>query len=221
MVTARLAIGSVSTLALAALVLGSASYWLNRSGTGSHASPWGVVSALGAAQTAAARPDDERAQLLKLAALKSGAAAEPASTVAPSAPANLPAVAPAPAAPVPVAESVVAPAPSQAPEATVAAASPPATPATAVSAEPIQQVASAEAAEPVDAAPAPDEGTAKSDRININTASPSALDHLPGAGRIGRTIVSHRPYKSVKELVSRRVLRTSDFQKIQSRISVD
>ena len=216
MVTARLAIGSVSTLALAALVLGSAPYWLNRSGTGSHASPWGVVSALGAAQTAAARPDDERAQLLKLAALKSGAAPEPASTVAPSAAANVPA-----AVPVPVAESIVAPAPSQAPEAMVAAASPPATPATGVPAEPIQQVASAEAAEPVDAAPTPDEGTAKSDRININTASPSALDHLPGAGRIGRTIVSHRPYKSVKELVSRRVLRTSDFQKIQSRISVD
>ena len=218
MVTARLAIGSVSTLALAALVLGSAPYWLNRSGTGSHASPWGVVSALGAAQTAAVRPDDERAQLLKLAALKSGAAPELASTVAPMVAASVPAVAPAPAAPTPVAE-IVASAPSPALEATVAEASPPATPATVVPAEPIQQVASAEAAEPVDAAP--DDGTAKSDRININTASPSVLDHLPGAGRIGRTIVSHRPYKSVKELVSRRVLRTSDFQKIQSRISVD
>ena len=76
MVTARLAIGSVSTLALGALLLGSAPYLLNRSGSGSHAAPWGAVSALGVGQSIAAQSEDERAQLLKLAALKSGAVSE-------------------------------------------------------------------------------------------------------------------------------------------------
>lgn len=219
MVTARLAIGSVSTLALGALVLGSAPYWLHRGGSGSHASPWGVVSALGAAQSAATQSEDERAQLLKLAALKSGAAPEPASVATAQAAAPSPIAEPAPAPVTAPAQAIAAPVQSAATDTTASAVQPPVMPAAAPPAEASQQLASAEV--PAGSDIAQDDGAAKSDRININTASPSALDHLPGAGRIGRTIVSHRPYKSVKDLVSRRVLRTSDFQKIQSHISVD
>ncbi len=57
--------------------------------------------------------------------------------------------------------------------------------------------------------------------ININKASVETLNHLPGAGLIGRTIVSHRPYRSVQDLVDRKILRFSAFQKVKSRIRVD
>lgn len=208
MVTARLAIGSVSTLALGALLLGAAPYWLNRKAGVTRTSPWGVVSALGVGQSVAAQSDDERQQLLKFAALKTGSAPEPAAAAAP--PAQTAAqVDPAPQ---PAAQIDVAPAQPAAPDASTA-------PQPSAPVEVPQQMASLEA--PVVADAAQDDGAPKSNRVNINTASPSALDHLPGAGRIGRTIVSHRPYRTVKDLVSRRVLRTSDFAKIQAHISVD
>lgn len=57
--------------------------------------------------------------------------------------------------------------------------------------------------------------------LNINTASVDDLDHIPGAGRIGRTIVRHRPYRKIEDLVEKRVLRMSAFQRIQSSIKVD
>ncbi|MDX7950061.1 helix-hairpin-helix domain-containing protein [Lichenihabitans sp. Uapishka_5] len=198
--TARLAIGSVSTLALGALLFGSASYWMHR-GT-AQATPWGAISTPVVGTSGEASSQDDKAKLLRLAALKSGAEAAPAS-------------APAPAASEPVAPvqpmALVDPAPAAiVPEPAPAAVDP--TPAKAAS---DQQVALVE-----DATPAPD-GAAKSGLININTASASVLDHLPGAGRIGHTIVSHRPYRSVKDLINKRVLRLSDFQKIQSRVSVD
>ena len=212
MVTARLSIGSVSTLALGALLLGSAPYLLNRGGNSSHAAPWGAVSALGVGQSIAAQSEDERAQLLKLAALKLGAASEPASPASPPAPVQTVASAPDTQ---PVAQMDAAPV--QPIVANQAVAAPPEAPAPN---EPAQQVASLETPASNDVAQA-DGAAAKGDRININTASSSALDHLAGVGRIGHTIVSHRPYKNVKDLVARRILRTSDFQKIQSRISID
>ena len=189
MVTARLAIGSVSTLALGALLLGSAPYLLNRSGNGSHAAPWGSVSALGVGQSIAAKSEDERAQLLKLAALKSGVPSEPASPAPPPGPVQAAAAAPdaqpvaqMDAAPVqPILANQTAAAPSEAPAPVEAG----------------QQVASLDAPAANDVAQG-DGPASKSDRININTASSSALDHLAGVGRIGHTIVSHRPYKNVK-----------------------
>ena len=54
--------------------------------------------------------------------------------------------------------------------------------------------------------------------VDINTASAETLDHLPGMGRIGKTIIRHRPYKSIQELVDRRVLKSSDFQRLRSKI---
>lgn len=57
--------------------------------------------------------------------------------------------------------------------------------------------------------------------VNINKAPVSALDHLPGAGRIGDAIVRRRPYRSVDDLVSRRVLRKSALARIRPFITVD
>ena len=57
--------------------------------------------------------------------------------------------------------------------------------------------------------------------IDINKASVEVLNHLPGMGMIGRTIVRHRPYRSIEDLVDRRVLRYGAFQKLRSRIKVD
>ena len=63
----------------------------------------------------------------------------------------------------------------------------------------------------------------KQDRagVDINKASEDTLDHLPGAGRIGRAIVRHRPYRKIEDLVQKRVLRMTAFQRIQSLIKVD
>ncbi|WP_207388340.1 helix-hairpin-helix domain-containing protein [Lichenihabitans psoromatis] len=57
--------------------------------------------------------------------------------------------------------------------------------------------------------------------IDINTASVSALNHLPGNSHIGQAIVNHRPYRSIKELVAKRVLRDSDFARVKSVIRAD
>ena len=75
----------------------------------------------------------------------------------------------------------------------------------------------------VAAAPAANPGPVRTTggTININTASADMLDHLPGAGRIGRTIVRHRPYGSVQDLVANRVLRAGDFARIRSYISAN
>lgn len=62
---------------------------------------------------------------------------------------------------------------------------------------------------------------ADSGGIDINTASLAALNGLPGVGHVGRAIVRHRPYRSVAELLSRRVLRTSDFERVKSKVRVD
>lgn len=61
----------------------------------------------------------------------------------------------------------------------------------------------------------------RSGAIDINRASEDELDHLPGGGRIGHSIIKHRPYKTVVDLVHKRVLRLGAFQRIQSAIRAD
>ncbi len=56
--------------------------------------------------------------------------------------------------------------------------------------------------------------------LDINTASMAALNTIPGMGRIGRAIVSHRPYHSLSELTSRRVLRSGDFTRVKDKLKV-
>lgn len=57
--------------------------------------------------------------------------------------------------------------------------------------------------------------------ININTATFSQLDSLPGIGQVyGQSIIEHRPYSNIRELLSRGVLKTSVYEKIKDKISV-
>jgi competence protein ComEA len=57
--------------------------------------------------------------------------------------------------------------------------------------------------------------------ININTASLGELDSLPGIGPVyGQSIVEHRPYSNVEELLSKGALKSSVYQKVKDLISV-
>ena len=56
--------------------------------------------------------------------------------------------------------------------------------------------------------------------VDLNTASLAALNSLPGVGHVGRAIVRHRPYRSVDDLISRKVLRASDFERVKSKVRV-
>lgn len=56
--------------------------------------------------------------------------------------------------------------------------------------------------------------------ININTASLSQLDSLPGVGLvIGQKIIDNRPYSSIEDLVSKKVVGTKVFEKIKEKIT--
>jgi len=57
--------------------------------------------------------------------------------------------------------------------------------------------------------------------ININTATLTELDTLPGIGPVyGQNIIEHRPYSSVEELSSKSVLKKSVYEKIKDKVSV-
>lgn len=57
--------------------------------------------------------------------------------------------------------------------------------------------------------------------ININTASLTQLDSLPGIGQVyGQSIIEHRPYSTINELLSKGVLKQSVFNKLKDLISV-
>ena len=55
------------------------------------------------------------------------------------------------------------------------------------------------------------------ERIDINTASADDLNRLGGG--IGKAIIAGRPYRSIDELVSKRVLKRSTFNQIKDRIT--
>ena len=57
--------------------------------------------------------------------------------------------------------------------------------------------------------------------VNINTASLSVLDSLPGIGQVyGQSIIDHRPYSSIEELVSKDAIKQNVFEKVKDKISV-
>jgi hypothetical protein len=53
----------------------------------------------------------------------------------------------------------------------------------------------------------------------LNRAAVDELNSL-GAGLIGRTIVSGRPYTAPEDLVERRLLNARDFARIRHRLTV-
>lgn len=57
--------------------------------------------------------------------------------------------------------------------------------------------------------------------ININTASAAELDSLPGIGPVyGQSIIEHRPYSNVDELLSKGALKPSVYQKVKDLVTV-
>lgn len=61
----------------------------------------------------------------------------------------------------------------------------------------------------------------KSNLININSASESELDSLPGIGAItAQKIIEGRPYSDINELTVKKVVSTKVFEKIKGSISV-
>ena len=58
-------------------------------------------------------------------------------------------------------------------------------------------------------------------KININSASLTQLDSLPGIGQVyGQNIIDHRPYSDASELLSKGVLKKSLYEKIKDMVSV-
>jgi len=56
--------------------------------------------------------------------------------------------------------------------------------------------------------------------ININEASESELDSLPGVGPVtAQKIISGRPYQEVSELVSKKIVNQSVFDKIRDKVA--
>ena len=57
--------------------------------------------------------------------------------------------------------------------------------------------------------------------ININTASLGQLDGLPGIGQVyGQSIIEHRPYSTVDELVSKGAIKQSLYNKIKDSVTI-
>lgn len=57
--------------------------------------------------------------------------------------------------------------------------------------------------------------------VNINTASAKELDTLPGIGPVyAQKIIEQRPYSTTEELVSKKIIPNSTYEKIKDRISV-
>lgn len=57
--------------------------------------------------------------------------------------------------------------------------------------------------------------------LNINTASLSELDSLPGIGQVyGQSIIEHRPYSMTSELVSKGAIKQSLYDKIKDRVTI-
>lgn len=62
-------------------------------------------------------------------------------------------------------------------------------------------------------------GEAQSNQVDLNSASLEELRMLPGIGRAySKKIVEHRPYKSVEELRTRKVLPQGTYRKIRDKV---
>jgi DNA uptake protein ComE-like DNA-binding protein len=58
------------------------------------------------------------------------------------------------------------------------------------------------------------------DLVDLNRASFEQLNSLKGAGALGRAIIKGRPYRSVDDLVKKKVVRRPVFEKIKDQIKV-
>lgn len=59
-------------------------------------------------------------------------------------------------------------------------------------------------------------------KININTASAEELDTLPGIGPVtSQKIISNRPYSSIEELLTKKAVNKSVYEKIKNLVAVN
>lgn len=63
-------------------------------------------------------------------------------------------------------------------------------------------------------------GPPATDLVDLNSAPLADLNRLKGGGAIGRAIVQHRPYASVDQLLSKRVLSRATYQKVKDQVTV-
>jgi competence protein ComEA len=70
-------------------------------------------------------------------------------------------------------------------------------------------------------APSASSGVAVDALVNINTSSESQLDALPGVGPVtAQKIIAGRPYNSVNDLLSKKVVGTKVFDQIKDKITL-
>lgn len=144
----------------------------------------------------------------------------PQTSGAPPAPEPLPAPLPAPE-PAP-------PAPRAAPQPPPVNPAPP--PVVAAPPEPAPQPASRAAAPPAPGfvLPALDAAETAQDTagpravalVDLNTGTLAQLNGLRGGGNIGRAIIQRRPYSSVDQLLSKRVLSRTTYDRIKDQVTV-
>jgi DNA uptake protein ComE-like DNA-binding protein len=58
------------------------------------------------------------------------------------------------------------------------------------------------------------------DLVDLNRASFEQLNSLKGAGALGRAIIRGRPYRSVDDLMKKKILRRTVFEKIKHQVKV-
>ncbi|KAB1071620.1 helix-hairpin-helix domain-containing protein [Methylobacterium planeticum] len=56
--------------------------------------------------------------------------------------------------------------------------------------------------------------------VDLNTGSLADLNRLRGGGAIGRAIIQRRPYNSVDQLLSKRVLSRATYERIRDQVTV-
>ena len=56
--------------------------------------------------------------------------------------------------------------------------------------------------------------------VDLNTASVAELNRLRGGGAIGRAIIAKRPYALVDQLLSKRVLSRTVYERIKDQVTV-
>jgi DNA uptake protein ComE-like DNA-binding protein len=65
------------------------------------------------------------------------------------------------------------------------------------------------------------EGLVRKGPLDINSASASELERLPGVnGDMAAKIVKNRPYKSTRDLVRRKIMTKDQYDQVKSRIFV-
>jgi helix-hairpin-helix protein len=84
---------------------------------------------------------------------------------------------------------------------------------------PAPQAAPAAVQDKVAAVAPPPAGTS-SGLVNLNTATIEQLNAIDGAGPVARAIMRGRPYASAEDLVTKRILRRSVYERIKDQVTV-